>query len=108
MIAACGLVDARGAAKFAHSDHQNVLSEPAVVEVGNQCGDALVKLGALLAQHPELRTISGNGESGRGNRTDSRQRFGFDLPVILWRASVTTGVADRDGVLVDIESNVVC
>ena len=52
MVAAGLLVDPGGPAELAHDDDQGLLEQPALVEVFNQSGEALVEHGEELVLQP--------------------------------------------------------
>jgi hypothetical protein len=58
MVAAAVLVDPRGPAEFAPSDHGDVLVEPAAVDVFDQRGDPLVEFGELFGEADEVRVVA--------------------------------------------------
>ena len=57
MIAAGVLVDRRGSAELAPHDHRHVLVHPAVVQILDQCGYALIKHGHVLAGAIEIAAV---------------------------------------------------
>ncbi len=72
MVAARAAVDARRAAEFAPGDHRHVVEHAAHVQVFDQGAQALVELGAVVADQAEVVAVSVPAAVGERHAADAR------------------------------------